>query len=89
MVHIREGVDIEENELRFSFSRSSGPGGQNVNKVDTRVTLVFDLMGSGSLATEQKAELRRRLASHLNPPRRTAGGFSTTPESNGGTGRRL
>ncbi len=66
MVHIREGVDIEENELRFSFSRSSGPGGQNVNKVDTRVTLVFDLMSSGSLATEQKAELRRRLASHLN-----------------------
>ena len=66
MVHIREGVDIKENEFRFAFSRSSGPGGQNVNKVDTRVTLVFDLTGSGSLATEQKAELRRRLASHLN-----------------------
>ncbi len=66
MVHIREGVDIEENELRFFFSRSSGPGGQNVNKVATRVTLVFDLMSSRSLATGQKAELRRRLASHLN-----------------------
>ncbi|MCY3774581.1 MAG: alternative ribosome rescue aminoacyl-tRNA hydrolase ArfB [Candidatus Aminicenantes bacterium] len=66
MVHIRDGVDIKENEFRFVFSRSSGPGGQNVNKVDTRVTLVFDLMSSGSLTSEQKTELRRRLAGHLN-----------------------
>lgn len=65
-MHIRDGVDIEENELRFVFSRSSGPGGQNVNKVDTRVTLVFDLMSSGSLTAGQKTELRRRLAGHLN-----------------------
>ena len=52
---------VTEDELRFTYSRSSGPGGQNVNRVETRVTLLFDVFGSPSLSEEQK----RRIASHL------------------------
>ena len=40
---------IADDELRFTYSRSSGPGGQNVNRVETRVTLLFDVFGSPSL----------------------------------------
>ena len=65
-MYIRKGVDIDENEIRYSYSRSSGPGGQNVNKLDTRVTLIFDLADSASLTDEQKARLRKHLASRIN-----------------------
>jgi ribosome-associated protein len=57
---------IEEEELRFAYSRSSGPGGQHVNRVETRVTLLFDLAGSPSLSDEQKRRVRRRLATRIN-----------------------
>ena len=50
-------VPIPESELTFKTSRSSGPGGQNVNKVETRVTLLFDLDNSPSLDGEQKATI--------------------------------
>ena len=45
---------IAENEVRFTSSRSSGPGGQNVNKVETKVRLHFDIFGSNKLSSEQK-----------------------------------
>jgi ribosome-associated protein len=57
---------IDEAELRFVYSRSSGPGGQHVNRVETRVTLLFDLAGSPSLSVEQKRRVRRRLATRIN-----------------------
>ena len=63
---IREDLDIPEEELGFKTSRSSGPGGQNVNKVESRVTLLFDLDGSPSLSDEQKLLLRSRLSSRVN-----------------------
>jgi ribosome-associated protein len=44
-------------EIRFEFYRSSGPGGQNVNKVATAVRLRFDLRGSGSLSEDVKERL--------------------------------
>lgn len=59
-------VRIAEDELTFTSSRSSGPGGQNVNKTSTRVTLHFDLESSLSLTTEQKALLRRKLATRIS-----------------------
>lgn len=59
-------LTIPEAELSFSFSRSGGPGGQNVNKVSTRVTLHFDLEGSPSLTREQKDRLKERLALRID-----------------------
>jgi ribosome-associated protein len=55
-----------ESELKFRFSRSSGKGGQNVNKVETRVELLFDVAGSVYLEAEEKARIQERLASRIN-----------------------
>lgn len=55
------GVD----ELRFTFTRSGGPGGQNVNKVNTRVTLHFDLAASESLSDTQKARIAHKLETRI------------------------
>ena len=66
MVRLTDTLEIPDGEIAFTTSRSSGPGGQNVNKVDTRVTLLFDLAGSPSLSEEQKDLLRSRLAGRIN-----------------------
>lgn len=50
-------MEIPEQELEFEFIRSSGPGGQNVNKVATAVRLRFDVRGSTVLAPEVKVRL--------------------------------
>ncbi len=52
-------------ELEFLVSRSSGPGGQNVNKVNSRVTLKWNVAGSMLLLPDQKEILLRKLASQL------------------------
>jgi ribosome-associated protein len=65
MIEISPGITVSEHELAFSFERSSGPGGQNVNKVNTRVTLHFDLNSSTSLSTTQKNQLKKNLASRI------------------------
>jgi ribosome-associated protein len=65
MIQIDDDVAIADEELAFTTSRSGGPGGQNVNKLETRVTLRFDLAGSPSLTEEQKARLRERLATRI------------------------
>ncbi|MCW5212304.1 aminoacyl-tRNA hydrolase [Desulfobulbus sp. TB] len=57
---------IPASELLFSYSRSSGKGGQHVNKVNTKVSLSFDLEASPSLTAEQKTLLRQRLGNRLN-----------------------
>ncbi len=53
-------------ELEFSASRSSGPGGQNVNKVNSKVTLKFDVRNSSVLNEEEKTFLLNKLASRLS-----------------------
>ncbi len=55
---IAAGVEIPDQELAVAFLRSSGPGGQNVNKVATAVQLRYHLQGSGALGEEVKARLR-------------------------------
>lgn len=66
MIEIPGKLNIPDNELRFTFSRSSGPGGQNVNKVNTRATLWFDVKNSLSLTDIQKQKIRSRLANRIN-----------------------
>ena len=66
MVEIASGLAVPESELAFETSRSGGPGGQNVNKVESRVTLFFDLGASTSLSAEQKARIRERLATRIS-----------------------
>lgn len=59
-------IEIPERELTFSFSCSGGPGGQNVNKRETKVRLSFDVMDSKVLTFDQKtALLRHPSMSHL------------------------
>jgi ribosome-associated protein len=65
MIPIDDNLAIPEEEVSFVTSRSGGPGGQNVNKLETRVTLRFDLGGSSGLSEEQKARLRERLATRI------------------------
>lgn len=57
-LHVRGHVTIPAEDLSWSASRASGPGGQNVNKVATKVTLRFDLRGTDALSRSQKARLR-------------------------------
>lgn len=52
-------------ELNFKAVRSSGAGGQNVNKVSSKVVLTFDLNASESLSDEEKLLLKTNLASRL------------------------
>jgi Protein chain release factor B len=52
-------------ELVFTTSRSSGPGGQNVNKVNSKVTLKFDVTNSQLLSEEQKVIITGKLSHHL------------------------
>ena len=66
MIEIIPGVEISESELQFRFTRSGGPGGQNVNKVNTRVTLFFDVAGCAALADEQKRRILRKLSTRAD-----------------------
>ncbi len=66
VLEITKNILIPLRELSFTFSRSSKPGGQNVNKVNTRVTLIFDLLHSPSLSAAQKIRIRQRLAGRIN-----------------------
>ncbi len=66
MVWIVGGLGIPLSELRFAFTRSSGPGGQHVNKAATQVELAFDLAGSPSLSGEQKERIAARLGGYVS-----------------------
>ncbi len=54
---INSNLEIPSNEIKWRFSRSSGAGGQNVNKTDSRVEIVFDVSESKALSLYQKHKI--------------------------------
>ncbi|MHC4086507.1 MAG: alternative ribosome rescue aminoacyl-tRNA hydrolase ArfB [Planctomycetota bacterium] len=66
MIEITDGVFISEDELVFKASRSGGPGGQNVNKVNTRITLFFDVAGFVGFSEIQKRRILTRLSTRAD-----------------------
>ena len=62
---ITKKLVIPSNEIKWRFSRSSGPGGQNVNKIESRVEIIFDLEDSKVLNDYQKEILKRNLKNKL------------------------
>lgn len=65
-LEINPHVTIPASELKWRAVRSSGPGGQNVNKVSTKVELRFDLPQTQALTEAVKARLYRLASSHLD-----------------------
>jgi ribosome-associated protein len=59
MLEVTPAISIPEDELRITFVRASGPGGQNVNKVSTAAELRFDAVHSPSLPEHVRARLIR------------------------------
>jgi ribosome-associated protein len=55
-----------ENEFLFTTSRSSGPGGQNVNKLNTKVELRFSISNTTLFSDEEKELIRRKLTNKIN-----------------------
>jgi ribosome-associated protein len=63
--HRKISADLLAGELVFTMSRSSGPGGQNVNKVNSKVTLQLDVGNSQVLTTEEKQTISEKLSSRM------------------------
>jgi len=59
-------IEIPEHELFFKTSRSGGPGGQNVNKLSTRVTVFFDVANTTCFSNIEKRRIMRRLKTRVN-----------------------
>jgi len=65
MIQITENLSIDESDIQLEFVRSSGPGGQNINKVATTVQLRFDTH-SVSLPDEVRARLQKQSVNRIN-----------------------
>jgi len=65
MLEVNDQIRIPETELSWSFVRSGGPGGQNVNKVASKAVLRWNLAASPSLPEEVKQRLRAQQASRV------------------------
>jgi len=64
-LEILPGVQLDPGEIQFSYACSGGPGGQNVNRVETKVILRLPIASSTSFNTEQRELLLERLGSRL------------------------
>ena len=65
MIRIDHRTSIDEGDLRESFIRSSGPGGQNVNKVSTAVELRYDARSAATLPEDVRERLMKLAGSRL------------------------
>lgn len=66
MLRVRPDLHLDEEELEFRATTSTGPGGQHVNRSQTRVIVRYDVASSPSLSEEQRARLMERLAPRLS-----------------------
>ncbi|MFQ5424510.1 MAG: alternative ribosome rescue aminoacyl-tRNA hydrolase ArfB [Phycisphaerae bacterium] len=66
MIWINDELGIGVSEISCAYSRSPGPGGQNVNKVATRVTLRWDVAHSPALTEPQRARIVEQLATRIS-----------------------
>ena len=64
-LEVSAALSIPDSELRWKFSRSSGPGGQHVNTSDSRVQLTWSVVESGALSDEQRDLLLTKLGRRL------------------------
>ena len=64
-IRVTDEISLDEREIEESFVRSSGPGGQNVNKLSTAVQLRFDVRGSPSLPNDVAIRLMRLAGKRL------------------------
>ena len=65
MIKISDNISIEESDIQFDFVRSSGPGGQNVNKVATTVQLRFDTLTS-CLPEDVRSRILKQAGNRIN-----------------------
>lgn len=64
-IHIKNGIIIPENEIEITVSRSGGPGGQHVNKTESRVTVRWNVKHSLALGELQKERIITNLGSRI------------------------
>jgi len=82
---VNDQLRLPLSELTFSFSRSGGPGGQNVNKVASKATLRWNVAASPALPTEVRQRFQRRFTSRLT----TAGELVLTSQRYRDQGRNV
>jgi ribosome-associated protein len=66
MIFINSNVSVPLSEIHFSFARSGGPGGQNVNKVNTKAILKWSLWNTQSLNHEDQLRVNQNLPNDIN-----------------------
>jgi ribosome-associated protein len=65
-IFVVHGLVVRDSEIDFRTSRSGGPGGQNVNKVESKVELLFDVSNSPSLTDGQRNRIFSRLRNRID-----------------------
>ena len=66
MIPINSSITLTDTEIELTFSRSQGPGGQNVNKVNSKVTIHWDLKHSTSIAAFIKRRIQSKHGNRIN-----------------------